>query len=1335
MRLRREVHPSLALTAAALAVVGLIPAAAPAFSAETIPKLSPEPPAQSAPPAQVDNPGKKLGTGWKASKDRAVTSAADTDGLKIFVADSSKAYAWKTVASLSEPTMSADTWIGNQCVMDASHVAAVYAPRTFTNKPDLMQGGAFAAIVNTVTGRVVKLPFTASLVYFDPSCNTVTHTAAFTAFRDMNDPAKTKSRVVTVDTAGETVGSAVTAGEVTSAVPVEDGAIGAHGRDLVHLDVKGRLTTLTTADSPPFDIRLTRNGHVAFLDRQGDSTTRAKLWRGRGEPSVIGSGKLGDVDLRQGAGGRVFLTGKPVGTQLKDTGVTLLDAPAETEVSTLGRLAVDPVLTPRVRHGLARIRNAGKDFNKNGAGSKSLVDGAPDAVGADEPTTVTSTATTTGEKLTQSVPPTSAANGDDSVSPALADADAGIAADSRAHNPVDTDRWCSVPRNDVNSQALQPTPNQVEWAVDMAVRDELRANRVTQGGWRDQVGLGTIDPQGLFPRPDLTGGGRIPANVLLGVMAQESNLWQAEPGAIPGQMGSPLASYAGFYGHKGDTPAEYWKINWANSDCGYGVGQVTDGMRLAGYEKENETALPANVQRAVALDYTVNVAASLYILADKWNEIHEPNQTITINNDDPSRVENWFAALWNYNLGFNPRSDETKNGNWGLGWYNNPANPAYPPDRDPFMDMTADPGNWPWDAAHPQYWPYEEKVMGWAAWSIDTGFSYSTSGRQDWPGESGYASAGFYPAWWTTEAARSAIKPPLSTFCNSANNCDSANPPDCPDADCFTQYWWHESNATWKDGCASTCGNENIKYKTLVSEPGRGYRLQYGTPVCAGDSANGLPSGALIVNSVPDNTNTYSTCGTTGTDDGSFEFTFNSDGSVGPGLGQYEAKGDLSQVGGGYDGHFWFAHTRNTAHLGGDDGVMTVNGTWTLGQNLNGWARVFVHLPDTGAHTQQAHYTIHGVAGGDRERYLNTHYGENTWAELGVYQFTGTPQVELTNTTDDGTADEDVAYTSVAFQKLPGKPQDMVVAMGDSYTSGEGSGDYYHVGDRDHDENSWNACRRSPNAWPRKVTLPNQSETVGALADSYDANLDFQFVACSGAKAWQAGSGTPTDTSTGQETWGFDGNFHEKLQIDSGVLSEDTTLVMLTIGGNDAQFDQKIQDCVVSGCPSEASMQSDIDDAVAETSTLLTDIHNAAPNATISLMGYPLLFSRTEACSTVVSASQRVILNDMAQYFEDKQSELAASMTAQNVRYRSPQSAFEGKRICDSPEGINGMVAGPNGDGDFHHGDDVTQLCWWFWGDSCLSRESYHPNKTGTSAYAQAFMMMGPSALRQEESQ
>jgi hypothetical protein len=70
-------------------------------------------PAPPAPSFRVTNPGKKLGAGWKASTDRAVTGAADTDGYKVLVADSSQAYAWKTAAALAEPGMPPATVRGN----------------------------------------------------------------------------------------------------------------------------------------------------------------------------------------------------------------------------------------------------------------------------------------------------------------------------------------------------------------------------------------------------------------------------------------------------------------------------------------------------------------------------------------------------------------------------------------------------------------------------------------------------------------------------------------------------------------------------------------------------------------------------------------------------------------------------------------------------------------------------------------------------------------------------------------------------------------------------------------------------------------------------------------------------------------------------------------------------------------------------------------------------------------------------------------------------------------------------------------------------------------------
>ncbi|MGW7007884.1 golvesin C-terminal-like domain-containing protein [Streptomyces sp. NPDC054933] len=931
-----------------------------------------------------------------------MTAAPDSDGLHLLAADSKTAYTWKTAAVLNEPGMPADTWIGNQCLIDHDHAAVAYAPRAFTNHPDTMLGGAFTAIVDLNTGAITKLPFTASLAYFDPSCNSTTRTAAFTAFRD------SKTHLVTVDTSGHTVADTTAQGQVTSPVPTRDGVIAALGNRLVHIDRKGSTTTLAATSRTPYDIHALADGKIAFLDRIDNSTTHAKTYSA-GKVTTIATGKLEQLALKQAGTSSVFLTGHPTGlARLTGSGLTALNAPVDADISTTGHLAVTPVVSDAVQRGLDQIKGAGKHFAKTTEPAPQRTPGH-----ITHAMTISGVATTTGRTTAQiALPPAKTARA--VLSPALTGSTQPktlkpLAANDTSieHNPIDTDRWCSVPRNDVNEQALQPTPNQVEWAVDMAIRGDLHAGNLTQGGWRAQTGIGTIDPQGMFPKPSLNGGGNIPAQVELGILAQESNLWQAESGSIAGQMGNPLASLAGFYGHKsGGSVADYWKIDWTNSDCGYGVGQVTDGMRIAGHEKTGETALPPEQQKAVALDYASNVAASLKILADKWNEVHTDGQKVTVNNDDPSRPENWFTAVWNYNLGFN--APGAPSSPWGLGWYNNPANPVYPPSRLAFMDTSLD-RNANHDAAHPQDWPYEEKVMGWAAWSIDTGFSYATSGRQDWPGESGFSSAGFNPAWWLSPADRSLIKPPLDTFCNIHNGCDVTNPPHCPNPDCYKQYWWNQPNTVWKDNCNATCGHESIKYQTLANEPGRGYRLKDGTPDCSAPT-----SGALVVDSVPNGTQTWGACGAAASD-GSFQFTFYQDTDK-----HYEAKGDLHQVGGGYQGHYWYARDRNADHLGGDGGPMAILGDWKLGKAVDhGQAKVYVHIPDTGAQTKEAVYQIVTPFGTVKKAVDQSANESNKWVSLGAYRFKDQlPEVKLSNANSSGTADKDIAWDAVAF--VPG---------------------------------------------------------------------------------------------------------------------------------------------------------------------------------------------------------------------------------------------------------------------------------------------------------------------------
>lgn len=47
---------------------------------------------------------------------------------------------------------------------------AVYAPREFTNRENLLNAGAFAAVVDLDTGAVTKLPERYSLAYHNPGC-------------------------------------------------------------------------------------------------------------------------------------------------------------------------------------------------------------------------------------------------------------------------------------------------------------------------------------------------------------------------------------------------------------------------------------------------------------------------------------------------------------------------------------------------------------------------------------------------------------------------------------------------------------------------------------------------------------------------------------------------------------------------------------------------------------------------------------------------------------------------------------------------------------------------------------------------------------------------------------------------------------------------------------------------------------------------------------------------------------------------------------------------------------------------------------------------------------
>ncbi|HEU5142651.1 MAG TPA: GDSL-type esterase/lipase family protein, partial [Solirubrobacterales bacterium] len=103
-----------------------------------------------------------------------------------------------------------------------------------------------------------------------------------------------------------------------------------------------------------------------------------------------------------------------------------------------------------------------------------------------------------------------------------------------------------------------------------------------------------------------------------------------------------------------------------------------------------------------------------------------------------------------------------------------------------------------------------------------------------------------------------------------------------------------------------------------------------------------------------------------------------------------------------------------------------------------------------------------------------------------------------------------------------------LVALGDSYSSGEGAKPYYGESDR-----RGNRCHRSPLAWPR---------LLGATTT--------HLLACSGAETEQLYSGAPQRDERGQLA--ALGEVAGRTAID---------VVTITIGGNDIGFARHVRDC------------------------------------------------------------------------------------------------------------------------------------------------------------------------------
>lgn len=203
------------------------------------------------------------------------------------------------------------------------------------------------------------------------------------------------------------------------------------------------------------------------------------------------------------------------------------------------------------------------------------------------------------------------------------------------------------------------------------------------------------------------------------------------------------------------------------------------------------------------------------------------------------------------------------------------------------------------------------------------------------------------------------------------------------------------------------------------------------------------------------------------------------------------------------------------------------------------------------------------------------------------------------------------------------------VALGDSYASGLGAGEYL---DR--------SCRRSALAYP-------------ALLARHRPGTELAFAACAGART--------ADVLTHQST----------------ALTTATAIVTVSAGGNDAGFAAVLTECAlpawVSDCAGRVrTAQAFVRETLpARLDRLYARIRALAPRALTIAVGYPRLFAGRDCdLLTWFHRDDRTRLNATADL-------LAATIRdrarARGLLFADPTPAFAGHGLCERDPWLNGL--------------------------------------------------------------
>jgi RHS repeat-associated protein len=909
--------------------------------------------------------------GGSRSADVLVNGYGDSAGYHLALATGAGGYVWRQIAVLRPGNIDDSSWTGYQCLSgDGRYAAVTVLPAMAVNQAAARDHGAFAYAVDLRTGAVKPVAEGVALKYHSPGCG-IGDTAVFTVNPGDNEQ---RTQVLSVDLAsGKVEQSAGVAGQVTSVVPTPDGPVGVLGGSIVRIPAGTLAAPVKLADAggQAYDLRPESGGGVDFaVQRAGGARTSLLLRERGGKVSVLGEGPAAGLRLMQGRAGRPAALGA----------TRLAAGSGLREISARGLPA-----------GAASVSAVSLD------GAEAIAAGPKTTAGAP---LVLDTARHTLLKRPAAAAPSKAAV---TALPGPVTASGAVAPMTRQLAAAQTTPKCAVDRLAENRQVMQPSANQVSWAIEMAEQGLLTGSAYQRPANYANLGLVAYAPNDDFARvalkhPSSDTFDSVPRSVYEAIVAQESNYSQASWHALPGIPGGALVG--DYYGAGGSIT----HMDYSKADCGYGLGQVTTGM------SNGDTTYSQHGQWKIGVDYQENLAAGLQILERTWNQLYDAG--ITVNGGDPKYLENWYLAAWAYNSGIQPTAAfgnttgctpgptcTGPDGTWGLGWSNNPANPDYPPTRAPYLKNSYA------DASHPADWPYQERIMGWIGQPIL---------RFNSPA---YATPSYH-------GGKTWLQIPSPTaFCTTAGNkCDptGANPKMCTLSD--SECWWSQP-VTFVSDCSTTCATSPYTVSAGSTEPTVVTPHPH-PPSCSLDTAHvhdeGSGSPIIVDESQSQPPLNLVGCGSSNwSQNGTFTYSYGTDSSGNP-VGAI----DTHQLGVGFGGHVLFTHTED-----GSNPAEINTGTWTPNLPKLQYYKIKLHFPSTAASATNVVYSVNPGGGAAPWKIrVNQDWGSEQWVTIGTFAMENGGNVKLTNKseiTGSGNinyADYDVAYDAVAFIPEGGSP-------------------------------------------------------------------------------------------------------------------------------------------------------------------------------------------------------------------------------------------------------------------------------------------------------------------------